>query len=99
MASNIVENTANAASSATSTEKLSTCDVVSASERASDFKKDFICSNDALHEQMLNSPWPVIMYAFSVLFVMYLVKRTSDGPHRAVAAREKAASDNKGEGR
>ena len=95
MASNIAQNT-------TTAEKLSTCDVVSASERASDFKKNFICSNDALHEQMLNSPWPVIMYAFSVLFVMYLVKRASDGPHRAAArenaAREKAASDNEDEG-
>lgn len=92
MASHSVENSAVQAG-----DKLSACEVISASERASDFKKDFICSNDMLHEQMLNSPWPVLMYAFSVLFIMFLVKRAADVPHRAAAraeARAKASADN-----
>lgn len=96
MASNTAQTTAQDIA-ASAGEKLSTCDIVQASERASDFKKNFICTNDVLHEQMLNSPWPVIMYAFSVLFVMFLVKRSAEGPHRAAARAEAKAARAKAE--
>lgn len=77
-------------------EKLTTCEIISASERASDFKKNFICQNDMLHEQLMSSPWPILFYAFSVLFVMFLVKRAADAPHIAAAraeAKAKAAAE------
>lgn len=78
MASNTVENMTHLAG-----EKLTTCDVVSASEHVSDYKKNFICSSDILHEQMLSSPWLVLMTACFVLFTLFLVKRAADIPHRA----------------
>jgi len=63
-------------------DNLTTCQVVQLSERASDMKKNFICFQDSMHEAMLRSPWPIILYAVSVLFVMYLVQRAANVPHR-----------------
>ena len=63
-------------------DNLTTCQIIEASERASDLKKDFICFQDSMHEAMLRSPWPIIFYAASVLFVMYLVQRAANVPHR-----------------
>ncbi len=62
--------------------KPTACEVFSASERASDFKKDFICVNDDLHQAMLDSPLAIVIYALAVLFIMFLVRRAS-APVRA----------------
>ncbi len=66
-------------------EKLTTCDIMSASDQVSEMKKNFICQNDMLHDALLSSPWPVLMYSVGVLFIMFLVKRAADIPHRAAA--------------
>ncbi len=39
---------------------------------------------------MLNTPWPVLIYAASVLFVMFLVQRASEVPHKKEAQRKAA---------
>ena len=52
-------------------DNLTTCQVVQLSERASDMKKFYLFSR--LCEAMLRSPWPIILYAVSVLFVMYSI--------------------------
>ena len=36
--------------------KVTTCDVISASQQASEWKKSFICANDDLHQAMLELP-------------------------------------------
>ena len=53
------------------------CAVAEASERTAEWKANFICANDDLHEAMLSSPWAIIVYAFAVLFIMFLVQRAS----------------------
>ena len=53
------------------------CEIFEASKNASDFKKSFMCAQESLHEGLLNSPWPIFIYAFSVLFVMFLVQRSA----------------------
>ena len=49
----------------------STCEQIQQSETAGDFKKDFICANDQLHEAFVNSPLVVIIYVFAVLFIAF----------------------------
>ena len=80
--------------SASGSEPIRACDVMSAAEHVSDFKKNFICQNDMMHDALLNSPWPVLMYAFGVLFILFLVKRAADIPHRAAAQLNRKPKDN-----
>lgn len=63
-------------------DNLTTCEIIQASERASDMRKNFICAQDALHESMLNSPWPILVYVASVFFIMFLVQRAANVPGR-----------------
>ena len=56
----------------------STCEQIQQSELASDMKKNFICANDQLHESHVNSPLVVIVYVFAVLFIAFLVFRSSN---------------------
>ena len=56
----------------------STCEQIQQSETVGDFKKDFICANDQLHEAFVNSPLVVIIYVFAVLFIAFLVFRSSN---------------------
>ena len=51
------------------------CAVMSASEKATDFKKSFICANDDLHQVLLDSPLAIFVYVFGVLLVMFIVQR------------------------
>lgn len=57
--------------------KVTTCEIISASERASEWKKSFICANDDLHQAMLESPLAIFVYAFGVLLIMFLVHRAA----------------------
>ena len=57
--------------------KSTTCEIISASEQASDFKKSFICANDDLHQALVDAPLAIFVYAFGVLLVMFLVQRAS----------------------
>lgn len=72
------------------------CEVFSASERTPDWKKDFICVNDNLHEAMLNSPLAIVLYAFAVLFIMFLVQRAS-APIKAQQAQDARTATQKEE--
>ena len=60
----------------------STCEQIQQSETAGDFKKDFICANDQLHEAFVNSHLVVIIYVFAVLFIAFLVFRSSNYDHK-----------------
>lgn len=57
--------------------KTTTCEIISASAQASEWKKSFICANDDLHQAMLESPLAIFVYAFGVLLIMFLVQHAS----------------------
>ena len=58
-------------------ENQTACAVMSASETASDFKKSFICTNDDMHQALLDSPLAIFVYVFGVLLVMFIVQRSA----------------------
>jgi hypothetical protein len=53
------------------------CKIFEASERASNFKKSFMCAQESLHDGLMSSPLPIFVYALSVLFVAFLVQRSA----------------------
>ena len=57
--------------------KSTTCEIISASERASELKKSFICVNDNLHLAMTESPLAIFIYVIVVFFIMFLVQRAA----------------------
>ena len=57
--------------------KATTCEIISASERASEWKKSFVCINDNLHEAMTESPLAIFIYVIVVFFIMFLVQRAA----------------------
>ena len=78
-------------------DNATTCQIIQASERASDMRKNFICAQDSMHQAMLETPWPILFYAASVLFIMYLVQRAANVPHRTpeYEARKKEEAEKK----
>ena len=74
-------------------DNATTCEIIQASERASDMRKSFICAQDSMHQAMLETPWPILFYAASVLFIMYLVQRAANVPHRTPEYEDKEKSD------
>lgn len=81
--------------SETETVSQTACDVVMASSRASDFKKSFICANDQLHEALVGSPLAILVYAFGVLLVMFLVQRASVPIKRSGADKTKNSPEDR----
>ena len=57
--------------------KSTTCEIISASERASELKKSFICVSDNLHQAMTESPLAIFIYVIVVFFIMFLVQRAA----------------------
>ena len=57
--------------------KATTCEIISASERASEWKKSFICANDSLHQAMTESPSAIFIYVIVVFLIMFLVQRAA----------------------
>ena len=55
--------------------KVTTCEIISASERASEWKKSFVCVNDNLHKALTESSLAIFIYVIVVLFIMFLVQR------------------------
>ena len=53
------------------------CEIFEASERASNLKKSFMCAQESLHEGLISSPWPIFIYALSVLFIAFLAQRSA----------------------
>ena len=57
--------------------ETTTCEIISASERASEWKKSFVCVNDSLHQAMTESPLAIFIYVIVVFFIMFLVQRAA----------------------
>ena len=57
--------------------EATTCEIISASERASEWKKSFVCVNDNLHQAMTESPLAIFIYVIVVFFIMFLVQRAA----------------------
>ena len=57
--------------------EATTCEIISASERASEWKKSFVCVNDSLHQAMTESPLAIFIYIIVVFFIMFLVQRAA----------------------
>ena len=57
--------------------KATTCEIISASQRASEWKKSFICVNDSLHQAMTETPLAIFIYVIVVFFIMFLVQRAA----------------------
>ena len=55
-------------------DKMNACQVLSQSERVSEFRKDFVCMNDNLHEGLQEHPQVLILYVAMVIFVMVFLK-------------------------
>jgi hypothetical protein len=55
-------------------DKMNACQVLSQSERVSEFRKDFVCMNDNLHEGLQEHPYVLILYVAMVIFVMVFLK-------------------------
>ena len=65
-----------------------TCDILSADESIGEFRRDFVCLNDSLHESLQNHPNVLILYVAMVIFVMVFLKMVtrpprSSGPDKA----------------
>ena len=57
--------------------EATTCEIISASERASEWKKSFVCVNDSLHQAMTESPLAIFIYVIVVFLIMFLVQRAA----------------------
>lgn len=55
-------------------DKMNACQVLSQSERVSEFRKDFVCMNDNLHEGLQEHPHVLLLYVAMVIFVMLFLK-------------------------
>ena len=55
-------------------DQLNACQILSQSETASEFRKDFVCMNDSVHESLQNHPHVLILYVAMVIFVMVFLK-------------------------
>lgn len=53
------------------------CEIFAASEQASDLKKSFMCAQESLHDGLVSSPWPIFIYALSVIFIAFLAQRSA----------------------
>jgi hypothetical protein len=63
-------------------DKMNACQVLSQSERVSDFRKDFVCMNDNLHEGLQEHPQVLILYVAMVIFVMVFLKLVTRKPRK-----------------
>ena len=63
-------------------EKINACQVLSQSERVSEFRKEFVCMNDNLHEGLQEHPQVLILYVAMVIFVMVFLKLVTRKPRK-----------------
>ncbi len=63
-------------------DKINACQVLSQSERVSQFRKDFVCMNDNLHEGLQEHPQVLILYVAMVIFVMVFLKLVTRKPRK-----------------
>ena len=55
-------------------EKMNACQVLPQSQRVGEFRKDFVCMNDSLHEGLQERPQVLTLYVAMVIFVMVFLK-------------------------
>ena len=61
-------------------DKKNTCEILSSDAAVSEFRKDFVCLNDSLHESFQDHPDVVILYVGMVIFVMVFLKMVTRKP-------------------
>ena len=55
--------------------EATTSEIISASERASEWKKSFVCVNDSLHQAMTESPLAIFVYVVVVFLIIIKVMK------------------------
>jgi len=56
------------------------CDILSADQTVSEFRRDFVCLNDSLHENLQDHPEVLLLYVGMVIFVMLFLKMVTRKP-------------------
>ena len=80
--------------------EATTCEIISASERASEWKKSFVCVNDSLHQAMTESPLAIFIYVIVVILIMVLVQRAArPSPNTLKKQKQKLHTNRKKNGR
>ena len=71
------------------------CEILSASDSVGEFRRDFVCLNDSLHEGMQDNPEVIILYVAMVIFVMVFLKLVTRNPRTSASKfpRKDAAKD------
>jgi len=64
-------------------DKKNTCEILSENENVGEFRRDFVCMNDSLHENMQDNPEVIILYVAMVIFVMVFLKLVTREPRKA----------------
>ena len=75
--------------------KATTCEIISASERASEWKKSFVCVNDSLHQAMTESPLAIFIYVIVVFLIMFLVQRAARPSPNTLKKKQKCDTNRK----
>ena len=72
-----------------------TCEILSANDSVGEFRRDFVCLNDSLHEGMQDNPEVIILYVAMVIFVMVFLKLVTRNPRTSASKslRKGAAKD------
>ena len=72
-----------------------TCEILSANDSVGEFRRDFVCLNDSLHESMQDNPEVIILYVAMVIFVMVFLKMVTRTPRTSASRSPKkdAAKD------
>jgi len=77
-----------------------TCEILSANDSVGEFRRDFVCLNDSLHESMQDNPEVIILYVAMVIFVMVFLKLVTRNPRTSASnsPRKDAAKDSARDG-
>ena len=81
--------------STTKADSPNTCEILSANDSVGEFRRDFVCLNDSLHESMQDNPEVIILYVAMVIFVMVFLKMVTRTPRTSASRSPKkdAAND------
>lgn len=79
-------------------DQQNTCEILSSDENVGEFRRDFVCLNDSLHENMQDNPEVIILYVAMVIFVMVFLKMVTRQPRTATAKSQSKAADKPGKG-
>ena len=72
-------------------DKKNTCEILSSDEAVGEFRRDFVCLNDSLHESMQDNPEVIILYVAMVIFVMVFLKMVTRKPRSNAAQNQTKA--------